>query len=103
VVVVRRRLALLALAFLVEQSVAAPALRGVTECREGCDDDGPNGRCGSTCEDCSCCARLGAFAVAEPAALVRLVQERAARRCPSVAPSSPDGADIFHVPKPALA
>jgi hypothetical protein len=83
--------------FALEASGLAMAVE--TTCLEHCDDDGPDGTCPPTCQDCACCAQP------------RAIQTMSAGAAPSQAltstgdwpaagpPASPDPGEILRVPK----
>jgi hypothetical protein len=89
------------LAFFAGQTLTAPALAALEVCAEACPDDGPDGRCGSECFDCSCCSHAPRpIAVSDGGFLPRAPSRRiAASEAPSVPSSQPE--DVFHVPRPA--
>lgn len=72
-------------------------------CEQACPDDGPGGRCPSTCLTCTCCQHVPSLVTARA---VRAGAEAPAHRAPSMPPSlpsAPDPDEILHVPEPALA
>jgi hypothetical protein len=77
------------------------ALAADLPCAQRCDDDGPDGQCAPTCQDCLCCAHARVAFVA-PTAVFTPGEARAIR---SLAPDGqpPEAAtqDIFRVPKAA--
>jgi hypothetical protein len=94
-----RILAAAALAVMVLNTVGV-ALAADVPCAERCEDDGPDGQCAPTCQDCCCCAHariafLAPAAAGAPAA-VRAIRAPAPDRTPPEAAAQ----DIFRVPKP---
>jgi hypothetical protein len=90
---------LVALAVLGGQ-LARPLLAG--PCLDACDDDGPDGTCPRSCDDCSCCGALAATPAADVvrvAAPVRRLEARADAG-PPLAEGEPR--EIVHVPRRAL-
>lgn len=95
----------LALALFLAQALAPARGASLEPCVAGCADDGADGRCAPDCSDCACCPHSGSAPLLLP---------RDARHCalqlgepisrldPLVIPSRAP-ADVFHVPKPALA
>ncbi len=70
-------------------------------CAERCQDDGPDGRCAPTCQDCLCCAQVRVYPAGAPTALVP-TQPVARIAWPAQAtPASPDPGEILRVPKGA--
>jgi hypothetical protein len=68
-------------------------------CVERCQDDGPDGRCAPTCQDCLCCAQPRVYPLGAPAAMVP-VQPVARVAWPALAtPASADPGEILRVPK----
>ena len=67
-------------------------------CIEDCADDDADGRCASTCNDCSCCSHVRSIAVPQTAkAYVSLVTSSAPERVQAT-PPSPEPREILHVP-----
>jgi hypothetical protein len=68
-------------------------------CLEQCEDDGPDGQCAPTCEDCFCCAHPRA-AVAAPAAMP-VPGGAVLRRSFFLErqPPQPDAGEILRIPK----
>ena len=70
----------------------------VGACLETCEDDGPDGGCAPTCDDCVCCVGAAAILAEVPGAEARLAGRREPSAPPVVLPGS--AAEILHVPRP---
>lgn len=73
------------------------------QCRDGCGDDDVSGRCPPACVCCSCCVHAMPSTVAVVATFVAPPPTRELE-APDVVlfDSSPDPAEIFHIPKHPL-
>jgi hypothetical protein len=96
------RSAVLAYAVLVSQVVFVVTIAFGAPCAERCPDDGPDGRCPPACTTCPCSPRP---APASPSLVVAtpVTHRELAPAVAVLAPSEPEPADIFHVPKRRLA
>jgi hypothetical protein len=79
--------------------ILALSLSGAGICWSACDDDEPDGSCGPTCDQCSCCPSTRALDFAPPAATTIPID----LGCVEAAASSPEllllPVDIPHVPR----
>ena len=81
---------------------AAPFVVAFAECVESCPDDGPDGKCSPTCDDCACCARPVTPPPRAPAIeLLPTVISIAIGGAVPYTPPSPEPRKILHVPKRA--
>jgi len=83
---------------------AAPVVVAFAECVETCPDDGPDGKCSPSCDDCACCARP----VTPPprdakVELLPTVIALAIGELVRHSPPSPEPRKILHVPKHVFA
>jgi hypothetical protein len=90
------------LALLAFQVSGLAAICGDTDCEESCPSDLSGGQCSPNCHYCSCCslprvAGSSPLVVPEPSGRGRSWVDSIA------ALTSPEPADILHVPKPLLA
>jgi hypothetical protein len=99
---VRRGLLILFLALLTFDVSGMTALRGQSPCDESCPTDLSGGQCPPNCHNCSCCS-LPKVTSAEGLAVVSPAVHGTSWIRSSDRLSSPDPADILHVPKRLLA
>lgn len=73
-------------------------------CVQHCKDDGPDGDCAPSCEDCLCCAHSRVTPTGRTTAITPLPRKGIRVHSPAQStPDSPEAAEIFRVPKPARA
>jgi len=99
---VRRAVLVVLLTFLTFDVSGLAGLCAETACDEPCPADASGGQCSPNCHDCSCCS----LPKVTPSIAVALIAP-AARESSWVGPidrlTSPEPADILHVPKLLLA
>jgi hypothetical protein len=96
---VSRIVTALALALFLFQAVGV-SMAPEIPCAGECEDDGPDGQCAPTCQDCLCCAHARAVFSA-PAEVMIPGAVRVGRVCAADgAPPQADAGDILRVPKP---
>jgi hypothetical protein len=74
------------------------AIWGETSCDESCPMDSSGGQCAPNCHSCNCCS-LPRVAAAATLTLVAPRTQAASWICPDDELTSPEPADILHVPK----
>jgi hypothetical protein len=70
-------------------------------CAEQCEDDGPDGQCAPTCEDCLCCAHSRAAFSAAPPDVVPLQLRAGLDQGTEGGPPEAEIQEILRVPKRA--
>jgi len=100
---VRRVFVIIGFALLLTQVGGAYSFLLAAECRAGCADDRPDGRCAPLCTDCSCCFHAQPVTRAATATLTAPARGWAPLREFCGALPSPEPNDILHVPISALA
>jgi hypothetical protein len=70
-------------------------------CVEQCEDDGPDGQCAPTCQDCLCCAHSRAASSSPPPEVVPLELRAGLAPAADVSPPETEIQEILRVPKRA--
>jgi len=99
---VRRAVLIALLAFLAFDVSGLAALGDEGACDEPCPTDLSGGKCPPNCHSCNCCS-LPTFTSSTPVALVAPAARETSWVCPIDRVSSPEPADILHVPRSHLA
>lgn len=92
------------LALFLGQALASPTFAALEACSTTCPDDGPDGRCGPICIDCTCCTHAARPLAANP--VVPIPPTPPAREIVAdegPAPRATNAQDVFHVPRSNLA
>jgi hypothetical protein len=95
---VRRAAVVVFLALLTFNVSGLAAICGETSCDESCPTDISGGQCAPNCHYCSCCA-LPRVTGSAPVTLVAPQTQAASWICADDDLTSPEPADILHVPK----
>ena len=94
-------LAIAALLFL--QATGLDVVVASQDCATTCPTDGPDGSCAPLCPDCVCCPTLRSCVEPDCALSSPHTSTMAAEIERASMPLEADPADIFHIPKAALA
>ena len=90
-------------AFLFLQATGLDVVVAPQACASACPGDEPDGNCAPFCEDCYCCPTLRSCVQPDSAFVSPLVPKMALEPEMEPLPPRPAPADIFHIPKTALA
>jgi hypothetical protein len=89
----------LVLALVVSEATGIASMLAGDECNERCPGDAPDGTCPPDCQSCACCS-LPRVLAPQLAGLVPLpVAHRMVWASQHAVPSSPEPAEILHIPK----